>query len=86
MLNKFLIGVDSSVISTLNKHKIEFEPYLAYGIATNPNACTDLDDLIKKFNIDYTNITKNSKYLIEKLYICSRFEVKYYFININNYG
>ncbi|EDT15832.1 hypothetical protein ACSW9K_15725 (plasmid) [Clostridium perfringens] len=80
MLNKFLIGVDSSVISTLNKHKIEFEPYLAYGIATNPNACTDLDDLIKKFNIDYTNITKNSKYLIEKLYICSRFEVKYYFI------
>ena len=80
MLNKFLIGVDSSVISALNKHKIEFEPYLAYGIATNPNACTYLDDLIKKFNIDYTNITKNSKYLIEKLYICSRFEVKYYFI------
>lgn len=58
---------------------IEFEPFLSFGIAMNEKARIEMEQLIKKYDIDYVKTTKESKFLKDKLYICSRIELKYYY-------
>ncbi len=58
---------------------IEFEPFLALGIDMNENACIEMEQLLKKYNIDYIKVMKGSKFLKDRLYICSRIEIKYYY-------
>lgn len=58
---------------------IEFEPFLSFGIAMNEKARIEMEQLIKKYDIDYVKTTKESKFLKDKLYIFSRIELKYYY-------
>lgn len=43
---------------------IEFEPFLALGIDMNENAHIEMDQLLKKYNIDYIKVIKGKDRLI----------------------